>query len=121
MTLTYAQVVAHAIENGGGTFRITKGGFTPDEREKGYYVSLSGGVENLPFLDAQTVRKVLAAWASNGHVSEYTRLGLWKDDSDNWSIDLTVWVYNPSSAEIVGRDNNQRAIWDITNAREITL
>lgn len=117
-------VTLDAIKNGGGTYRVVRfeyGApmFINTEIDFGYFVAKAGGVENLPTFVGMA-ETFLGIWRARHFYSGHD-FGLWRDENGNWSIDESMWFHDRNTAIAVGRENDQRAIWDIEKGEEITL
>lgn len=124
------QVQAAAIENNGGTFRKNDSGFDSWEQVEdsddmgGYWVSTPKGIENLPKLRLETMLDF--AESRSNIKAGVTFLGVWNEefkssDTENWSIDESIWVETREQAIKLGLANNQKAIFDVYNNSVITL
>lgn len=119
------EMLGNAVAKGGGTYRITglddkfEALWEAVEHDFGYFVAAPGGVENLPAaaLSVNTVNAIVDA----RHFYSGYYLGLWQDEHGNWSIDETEWINDRNLAEIAGRANQQRAIWDLAENKEVVL
>lgn len=118
------EMTREIVRHNGGTFQFIHPatGWIEAEFPDGYWVSLQGGIENLPRLRVQTIIDFIEA---RPHLKERkTYLGVWNSLSknstlQNWSVDETVWVENYEDALIVAKDNNQSAIYEVVTDTEI--
>lgn len=120
------ELVRDAKQNGGGTYLLNDpANYTNDykhdwvrvDHTEGFMVAREFGIENLPDLDANIVNMVAFRWIEpNG-----TLLGLWQDERGNWSVDQSLCITDLRAAEMYGRLNDQRAIWDNANKTAISL
>lgn len=118
------QVIHDAIGNGGGTYNVTENAdgsvtYYKDEAISGYYVSMPFGVENFPYL----LPSVVSAIVNQRHLRHAVtpRLGLWRDENGNWSIDQTLHTYDLFRALKWGVEYDQRAIWDVKNVQAVPV
>jgi hypothetical protein len=99
--------------SGGGTYDAQT--LQPAQHSHGFYVGIKGAELKLPVEEmtddtieeyaAHTTTPFVGAWISDGYVF----------------LDNVLWVENPHDATILGKQQDQQAIWDIRNQREIWL
>ena len=102
-----------------GTYLPTAQGIQPAPFRTGFYVSLAG-------LETVIARNALSADLFGSIVSAYESLalqndglvGVWESDGDVY-FDVSQHIEDRNHAIQLGKDRNQKAIWDIENGEEI--
>lgn len=113
--MTLNEVKMALLLNGGATY-------TPKGEEilttEGYLVSLAGS-EKITTIDNLTERdlKYYFKLAKKKHGF----FGLWLDDNGNLYLDVSIKIRDKATARKVGKHNNQRAIFDLSNKTCIYL
>jgi len=112
--------LADTLANGGGTYRI---GYLSRDRvtlANGYVVGIAQGTSAIVQIDAPTALLdgvMVAIEHAYGSL-----VGTWIDwTTHTIHVDPVQWVADREDAIRLGRQNAQLAIWDVKNAKEITL
>jgi hypothetical protein len=102
-----------------GTYIATASGIEPAPFTKGFYVSLAGleTVISRNALSAELFEQVTSAYASLALQNDGL-VGVWESDGDVY-FDVSQHVEDRNDALQLGKDRNQKAIWDIGNGEEI--
>ena len=122
-TFGMGELLRIALENSGGTFTFVGLNAKNEHRfqEKkmpkgGYIVANKNSIENVPVLRSIYIEDFIK-YSIIGH-----HIGLWYDhDSAVWSIDEPRWIVRFDAAVTFARANNQKAIWDIENNKELRI
>jgi hypothetical protein len=110
------QFIQFAIDNLGGSYNFITGDHNP---EKGYMVSIEGHGRVSGILTEEGVKEFCRENA-DFLLSDDVYLGLWYSEGV-WHYDLSINVQGLGKAVQAGLLNNQLAIWDCENNREIQL
>lgn len=110
------------IENSGASYNLLSGEFNPNN---GYMVSIKGhelkipyNTEGLQYEIAQYIKTKADILISG--LSENKFIGAWLNDGYLF-LDVSIKVDTLNEAIQLGRENNQLAIFDCSNGKEITL
>lgn len=123
-TFDINELIIRAVENDGGTFsligdktNIGKHCFQEKKMPKGgYIVANKNSIENVPVLRPIYIEDFIR-YSMVGH-----HIGLWYDNGNAvWSIDEPRWIVRFDAAVTFARANNQKAIWDIENNKELRI
>lgn len=103
---------------------IRKGGFSynvyGNRPDRGYMVALNGNESVIPLelIDTPEFAARLDKYISQ--TSEGIFFGAWLE-GENIYLDLALNIQDEQDAILIGRSNNQLAIWDVKNERAIDL
>ena len=124
MNLSIAML--NAVQNGGGTFKVTRGWvspqlkFKPVEFQTGYMVAVADGLDNEYVLYADTIERFVIEHGLIDNPTQY--LGLWQDDeTGDWSIDVVSNELDMQTAYDLAELYNQKAIWSCSSKRALTV
>lgn len=123
MSKTYSvlDVINHVKANNGGTFSVVDDNplnpkFNLKKMPKGGYIIGKKGGMVVPNLRASVISDFLYYCLVGRNV------GFWWDAETNmWCIDEPRWMVNFNAAVTFARENNQKAIWDIAQNKEIEV
>ena len=114
MNLT--KVLETAIANKGISYSISTGNYNVTT---GYMVSVQGQEWKV-----NTINDDILKFYIKHHLNELWDedrfLGIWFNKGE-WYLDVSVNVDNLADALVMGKNNNQLAIWDCAKAEEIRL
>ncbi|MBA3757044.1 MAG: hypothetical protein H0X02_12840, partial [Nitrosomonas sp.] len=105
-----SSIIDRILANDGGTFTDD---LKPATHDIGYYISLKGMGYTLPLekFSEEKLETYVAFSATNF-------IGVWISDGVVY-LDNTVWEKDLAKAMHLGKENEQQAIWDIENEKEI--
>ena len=110
------------INNGGASYNLLNGEFNPDN---GYMVSIKGH-EQVTRFNKQNLQHEIARYIRSkadiliSGLSEDKFIGAWIED-DNLVLDVSIKVDSLDDALQIGKENEQRAIFDCKNSVTINL
>jgi len=110
------EFIEFARNNGGGSFNFMSGKTNP---ETGYMVALADFQQVSTGIDDEIV-KMYTRDHAEFLVQDNMYLGLWLANG-LWYYDVSMNVESLGKAVQIGLENNQLAIWDCANNREIKL
>jgi hypothetical protein len=111
------QLADAILSSGGGTFDYN---LFPAQKEDGYWVSVEGAEEVVPRTNLKERIEDYLGLVGEFLEDEDLWFGAWVD-GDEVYLDVTRWFEDKEEALQFGRDNHQRAIWDISTEDPISV
>lgn len=118
-----AILAARALDEGGFTYRISDGAYP----RAGFAVAVSKGPERT-FDRPLTAADIEAFWDDNADIiragnlvfKDNVCIGAWRN-GDTWYLDLSIVCRSLDEALVLGRANDQLAVYDLGDATSIAI